>query len=99
MIKDFNEQTSLEAKFARACDKLENVLEFKKYDAHGQTDLSKGTHEMLTYPRVKEILEQGADSFGALWYRYHLPSFESLGFDENTYAEILNEIDIKNLCE
>lgn len=99
MLDDFNNGRSREARFAKACDKLENVLEFKKYDAHGQTDLSKGTKEMLTFPRVKEILERGADSFGELWYRYHLPSFASLGFDENTYKEILDEIDIKNLCE
>lgn len=99
MLDDFNNGRSFEAKFAKACDKLENCLEFKKYSDLGQTDLSRGTNEMLNFPRVKELLESGVDTFGELLYQYHLPSFAWLGFEKEDWQNLLKKLNIKDICE
>ncbi len=93
MIDDFNNRRSKEAKFAHAIDKLENCLEFKIYEDLGQTNLKKGSKEMLNFPPVKKILEENKDcTFGELWWRYHLPSFAWLGFEEGDYKNLLKKI-------
>ncbi len=91
MLKDFNSSTSFEAKFAKACDRLENVLEFKKYCDLHQVSLSNASAEMLNFPPVKTLLEQHKNmELDELWYRYHLSSFAMLGFKESDWEIIKN---------
>lgn len=95
MINDFNLQITPEAKFAKACDKFENVLEFKKYVDAGQVDLSHGNHEMLNEPLIKEYVEKGISNLDDMWFVYHSPSFENLGITREIWENIIKPIDSK----
>ena len=92
MIDDFNTLSSKEAKFAKAIDKLENVLEFKKYADAGQVNLSCATKEMLEEKRVKQILADGISTFDDLWFFYHLPNYEYIGITEEVWKDVIKPI-------
>ena len=47
LTDEFNSSKTKEAKFAKAVDKLECVLEFKKYQDNGQVSINHVTDEML----------------------------------------------------
>ena len=42
---------------------------------------------------ILKILEENKNcTFGELWWRYHLPSFAWLGFEEGDYKNLLKKI-------
>lgn len=57
LTDEFNLNYSKEAKFARAVDKLECVLEFKKYQDNGQVSLKNLTDDMLKNNHLKTLVE------------------------------------------
>lgn len=93
MINDFNNGFTLEARFAKACDKLENVLEFKRYCDEHAVSIENASPEMLNFPKVKVLLDRGINSLDDIWYFYHLPSFEYLGFDKDTWYNCIKPMD------
>ncbi|MDR0850430.1 MAG: HD domain-containing protein [Christensenellaceae bacterium] len=95
MIDDFNCGNTLEAKFAKACDKFENVLEFKKYADAGQVNLSHGSAEMLADKTIQKYLKEGITSLEDIWFIYHSPSFESFGLTREVWKKTIKPIDTK----
>lgn len=95
MIDDFNYGHSFEAKFAKACDKFENVLEFKKYVDAGQVNLSHGTKEMLANKKLQEFINNGITSLDDIWFIYHMPNFEQFGLSKEVWKDVIKPIDSK----
>lgn len=92
MIDDYNTGRSFEAKFAKACDKFETVLEFKKYVDAGQVDLSSGTKEMLENKRMQELINNGITSLDDVWFVWHSSAFEYLGLTREVWKNIIKPI-------
>lgn len=92
---EFNEQTSSEAKFAKAIDKLECVLEFKKYQDMGQVSLSHLKPEMLKNKKVKEFVDAKIYDLADIFFLYHMPAFKEYGIDEKYWFEKLKPLKIK----
>lgn len=92
VVREFNAGKTKEAHFAKACDKLECVLEFKKYCDAGQTSLQKVTPEMLKHPRLKEFYDEGKFSLDDIFYIYHMEQFEDLGFNQELWFEQIKKM-------
>lgn len=95
IIKEYDDGKTKEAHFAKACDKLECVLEFKKYCDEGLTSLDKVTPEMLKHPKLKEFYDEGRLALDDIFYIYHMEAFKDLGFTEQLWFETIKKIDIK----
>lgn len=92
IIKEYNEHKTKESHFAKACDKLECVLEFKKYCDAGQTSLEKVTPEMLKHQILKKYYDEGKYSLDDIFYLYHMKPFEDLGFTEELWFEHIKKM-------
>lgn len=82
LTDEYNEGKSLEAKFAKAVDKLECVLEFKKYQDLKQVSLSHLKPQMLKNKKVKEFVDSGKYDLADIFFMYHLPAYKEFGIDE-----------------
>ena len=82
LTDECNEGKSLEAKFAKAVDKLECVLEFKKYQDLKQVSLSHLKPQMLKNKKVKEFVDSGKYDLADIFFMYHLPAYKEFGIDE-----------------
>lgn len=96
IINEYNEGKTLEARFSKACDKLDNVLEFKKYVDNGQVSLNNATAEMLKHPKLQELLKQGRTSLEDIWFYYHQPSYEEFGICSDIWENTIKPINTKN---
>ncbi len=94
LTEDFNLSLSDEAKFAKAIDKLECVLEFKKYEDLGQVSLSHLTPEMLKNKYLKAYVDEGRYSLADIFFLYHMPAFKEFGINEKFWFETLKQLNI-----
>ncbi len=83
LTDEFNLSETKESKFAKAVDKLECVLEFKKYQDLGQVSLSHLKPEMLDNKYLKAYVESGKYDLADIFFLYHMPAFKEFGIDEN----------------
>lgn len=60
IITEFNKGKSPEAKFAFLCDKLDCILQIKKYSDEGKCFIANAATKVLNDNRVKAIIEDGA---------------------------------------
>lgn len=97
LTEDFNSSNTIEAKFAVAIDKLECVLEFKKYEDNKQVSLKNLTPEMLKNKYLKAYVEENKYSLADIFFLYHMPYYKEFGIDENYWFNNLKNLDIKNL--
>lgn len=74
LTDEFNSVLSKEAEFAKAIDKLECVLEFKKYQDLGQVSLSHVTDEMLKNKYLKSYIDSGKYDLADIFFLYHMPA-------------------------
>ncbi len=94
LTDEFNLSATSEAKFAHAIDKLECVLEFKKYQDMGQVDLTHLTKDMLKNKKLKAYVDEGKYDLSDIFFIYHLPAYEYLGIDENFWFKKLKKLKI-----
>lgn len=71
LTDEFNARLTPEAKFAKAIDKLECVLEFKKYQEKGWVSLNNVTDEMLQNKTLKEFVDAGCYDLADIFFIYH----------------------------
>ena len=57
LTDEFNYSKSQEALFAKAIDKLECVLEFKRYHDNGQVSVDHVTDDMLENEKLKSYIK------------------------------------------
>lgn len=98
LTREFNDGVSPEAHFAKACDKLECVLEFKKYADRGLVHLENATPEMLKNDKLKFYYDQGKYTIDDIFYLFSMKPFEDLGFTEKLWFDTIKHIDISELC-
>ena len=91
---EFNAGTTLEAKFCKAVDKLECVLEFKKYVDRGQTSLKKLKPEMLKNKQLKEFVDSKKYDLADIFFLYHMHAFAPFGIDENYWFTTLKHLPV-----
>jgi len=94
LTDEYNSGVTDEAKFAKAVDKLECVLEFKKYQDLGQVSLSHLKPEMLGNKKVKNLVDSKKYDLADIFFLYHKSAFEYLGIDENYWFTRLKPLKI-----
>ena len=94
LTDEYNEGLTKEAKFAKAVDKLECVLEFKKYQDLGQVSLSHITDEMLKNKYLKAYVDSGKYDLADIFFLYHMPAFKDYGIDEEYWFNNLKHLQI-----
>ena len=72
LTEEFNFSKSIEARFAKAIDKLECVLEFKKYHDNGQVSIEHVTDEMLENEALKAYIDTGEYDIADIFFLFHL---------------------------
>lgn len=97
LTDEYNLNVSKDAKFAKAVDKLECVLEFKKYQDLGQVSLSHLKPEMLKNERVKCLVEDGRYDLADIFFLYHMPAFKEYGIDEDYWFTKLKPLKITKI--
>ncbi len=83
LTDEYNSCSTTESKFAKAVDKLECVLEFKKYQDLGQVSLSHLKKGMLDNKYLKAYVDSGKYDLADIFFLYHMPAFKEFGIDEN----------------
>lgn len=94
LTDEFNEGLSEEARFAKAIDKLECVLEFKKYQDNGHVSLKHLKPEMLKNKKLKEYVDSGQYDLADIFFLFHKHAFESYGIDEEYWYKVLKPLEI-----
>jgi len=92
LTDEYNDGETLEAKFAKAIDKLECVLEFKKYQDNGEVSLSHLTNDMLKNKKLKEYVDSGKYDLADIFFLFHMPAYERFGIDEKYWFNHLKNI-------
>ena len=95
LINEFDNQSSIEGKFAYSCDKLEADLVAKLYEEQGYSDIySDDNKEIMSWAFTKPFVNQGGQNLAEL---YILSDYNKFYFDEfkklADYAKD-NEIDV-----
>lgn len=93
LIDEFEECDTKEAKFAKAIDKLECVLEFKKYQDLGQVDLSHVTDEMLENKYLKAYVDDSKYDLADVFFLFHIKAYRDFGIDEEYWFNKLKHLD------
>ena len=96
LTDEFNFQESEESKFAYAIDKLECVLEFKKYHDLGQASVDSVTDEMLENERLKAYIDTGEYDIADIFFLFHLRAYEKYGIDEDYWFNHLKDLKIED---
>ena len=96
LTDEYNLCNSQEAKFAKAIDKLECVLEFKKYQDLGQVSLAHLKPEMLDNKYLKAYVESGKYDLADIFFLYHMSAFKDYGIDEEYWYTKLKPLEIAN---
>lgn len=91
---EFNYTESIEGRFAHAIDKLECVLEFKKYQDMGYVSVDNVTESMLKNKLLREYIEDGSYDLADIFFLFHSPAYEEFGIDEEYWFKRLKHINI-----
>ena len=79
----------------KAIDKLECVLEFKKYQDLGQVSLSHVTEQMLENKYLKMYVDMGKYDLSDIFFLYHMPAYEKFGINEEYWFNTLKNIGVE----
>lgn len=94
LTDEYNAGESREARFCKAVDKLECVLEFKKYQDACQVSLEHITPEMLENARLKEYVDSGKYDLADIFFLFHQPAYKDFGIDEELWYTTLKNLKI-----
>ncbi len=86
LMKEFDEHTTKESKFAYMCDKLEASLQAKVYFDKGRfKELNEYTDNIiLTSPKIQELIKNGAVNAYQIWYFYNIDLI-----DDEIYKDVI----------
>lgn len=85
LILEFDERTTLEAKFAYMCDKLEADLMSLYYDKNGEVTLENASEFLKNNKEIVKLSDNGNKSMGACFYLYE----NMLNRLDTSFTEIL----------
>lgn len=92
LTDEYNNGESQEAQFAKAVDKLECVLEFKKYQDKNQVDLSHINEHMLKNKKLKDFVDKKIYDLADIFFLFHMPAFEKYGINEEFWFKSLKNL-------
>ena len=92
LVDEFNMQESQEAQFARAADKLECVLQIKKYQDLGFVTVENVTPEMLKNKRLKEYIDSRKYDLADIFFLWDLDCYEKYGITEEYWFKELKNL-------
>lgn len=95
LTEEYNQNKTLNSKFAKAIDKLECVLEFKKYQDNGYVSLNNVTEEMLNNKIFKKLVDDGIYDLADIFFIYHQKAYLPFGIDEEFWFKKLKPLKIK----
>ena len=96
LVDEFEDCNTKEAKFAKAIDKLECVLEFKKYQDLGQVSLSNVTEEMLENKYLKAYVDDGKYDLADIFFLFHMKAYKDFGIDEQYWFSKLKPMNVRS---
>lgn len=91
---EFNMRETKEGRFAHAIDKLENVLEFKKYQDNNFVSVNNVTEKMLKNKMLKEYVDSELYDVADIFFLFHQPAYEEFGIDEEYWFDTLKNLKI-----
>ena len=94
LTDEFNEGKTEEAKFAKAVDKLECVLEFKKYQDLDQVSLDHLTQPMLKNKLLKSYVDSGKYDLADIFFIFHSHAFEAYGINKEYWFNHLKPLPV-----
>lgn len=92
LLLEFDAHETKEAKFAYLCDKIEADIQAKVYQDRGEQrslDDQKG-NVTYNYPRIQEIIANGAQTAFDVWYEFDKSKFEDSPVFEKTLEYVKN---------
>ncbi|MBR6504137.1 MAG: HD domain-containing protein [Clostridia bacterium] len=75
LIDEFNERKTDEAKFAYLVDKLECLLQAKKYSDEKRGTFETASKDILQNEKVQKVIKDGAKDMAETFIFYHEPKF------------------------
>lgn len=93
LTDEFNETKTNDSLFAKAIDKLECVLEFKKYHDNGCVSLNSAPH-LLSNPKLKPYLEDNKYDLADIFFIFNLEHYEKFGIDLDYWYNHLKNLKI-----
>lgn len=95
LTDEYNAAETPDAKFAKAVDKLECVLEFKKYQDLGQVSLEHLTEPMLKNKLLKAYVDSGKYDLADIFFLFHSPAFREYGINEEYWFKHLKPLAVE----
>jgi len=95
LLIEFDERKTSDAKFAYLCDKIEADIQAKVYQDMGcQRSLDdQESNKCYKYPRIQEILKNGAQTAFAVWYENDKSKFQ----DNIVFKKVLEYVKDNNM--
>lgn len=94
LTDEFNSGLTEDARFAKAVDKLECVLEFKKYQDNGQVSLEHLTEPMLQNKLLKQYVDSKKYDLADIFFLYHSQAYKWMGVDEKFWFNRLKPMPV-----
>lgn len=92
LLLEFDAHETKEAKFAYLCDKIEADIQAKVYQDRGEQRSLDDQNGNVTYnyPRIQEIIANGAKTAFDVWYEFDKSKFEDSPVFEKTLEYVKN---------
>ncbi len=94
LTDEYNQKESQESLFANAVDKLECVLQFKKWQDLGHVSLANLTQDMLKNKKLKGFVDSGKYDLADIFFIYHKSAYEPFGINEDYWFKTLKNIKV-----
>jgi len=94
LTNEFNANETKEAKFAKAVDKLECVLEFKKYQDLGIVSLDNVDESLRNNKKVNAMIDSGKYDLADIFFLFHMPAYVNFGITEDVWYNTIKPLKI-----
>ena len=95
LTDEYNKNETKEAQFSKAVDKLECVLQMKKYHDEERVSVLNATPSMLKNKKLKEYMDSGKYDLADIFFLFHMPSFQQFGITEEYWFKTLKHFKIR----
>ena len=97
LIKNFDEQSTEEAKFAYKVDKLECDIQAKIYDEQKFLKFENANEKIKKYPLIKKLSEKGLKEAYKYFIYMDKANFQQKGEEEDIFSEIIKYLEKHSL--
>lgn len=92
LFDEFEARETKEAKLAYICDKLDPDLQAQDYSHEGRCTIQNATYEIVSNPKIQEIIKNGAITVGDVFLEADKPKYEGTFLEDfyNSLKELLS---------